>query len=288
MKATELISMDKVTTLEVNFKDPRLQEATSRIFEIYKEAVQYVDLRNREIAKILGDVAEQKSYVADGFKSVADYAYQTFGIARQNAYALANAGKVYNNPEALPELKEFSPSKISELANVPTPILSRAIQSGEISPDTTQKDLRKFASENKVNTREPKIVDERYYVHVVGPYQLEEIFDFCKLPRTLEDIDSYFVNYIFDNVETVMTNSEIDVIELPRRKKRGDKSRGSVIRRLYICQFLSIAIELTKVDSYNLDLPDSAPSEEDIREMLESEESSESESPSDSDSTETA
>ena len=128
------------------FKDPRLTEATKRIAAIYTDAAKFVDTKNREIASILAEVMESKAYEKDGFKSVGDYAKEVFGINRQNAYSLAAAGKVYNDKNAPAALKAMTPSKLAEVAKVPTETLTKAIEDGKITADTTQKDLRDFAT----------------------------------------------------------------------------------------------------------------------------------------------
>ena len=64
-----IISITELTpATSRKFKDPRLTEATKRIAAIYTDAAKFVDTKNREIASILAEVMEAKSYEKDGFK----------------------------------------------------------------------------------------------------------------------------------------------------------------------------------------------------------------------------
>lgn len=228
---------------KVDFKDERLAKATQRITAIYNDAAKYADTKNREIAKILGDVADKKAYEADGFKSVADYASTVFGIARQNAYALANAGKVYNDKSAHPELQAMSPSKLAELAAVDTKAVNAALESGEITHDTTQKALREFADKAKsTKETEKPIVLDTFTARPCVPMMTEEQADTFSTAKTLDDWDDYFMGH----VSSVSPDSPVEIIKLPKGKTDPNVSKATVNRRLYFNRGFSIVVEFYK------------------------------------------
>lgn len=243
MKNTELITLDNINTNFPTFKDDRLNKATQRIITIYSDAAKYADSKNREIAKILGDVSDKKAYSADGFKSVADYASSIFGIARQNAYALANAGRVYNSKDAHPELKAMSPSKLAELSNVDAKKLSAALESGEITHETTQKALREFADKSKpVAANENQEVLDIFTARPCVPALNEEQKDTFSSGKLLDDWDDWFMGY----VSSVSPDSPVEIIKLPKAKVNSDSKKATVNRRLYVNRGYSIVVEFYK------------------------------------------
>lgn len=159
----ELITINNVNTAVPTFTNKRLNDATQKILSIYVSAANYADRKNREIAKILASVAADKCYAEDGFDSVSDYAEKTFGIRRTNAYALATAGAIYNDVAADERLKELSPSKLAEISRLAPETTKALLDSGRITPMTTQKELREIAAANKP---EPKpVVMKMYHVY---------------------------------------------------------------------------------------------------------------------------
>lgn len=227
---------------KVDFKDERLAKATQRITAIYNDAAKYADTKNREIAKILGDVADKKAYETDGFKSIADYASTVFGIARQNAYALANAGKVYNDKDAHPELKAMSPSKIAELAAVDIKAVNAALNSGEINHDTTQKDLREFADKAKPNANkkgEKPVVLDTFTARPCLSMVTDEMADTFSMAKTLDEWDEWFMVY----VSNVSPDSPVEIVKLPKGKVDPSLTKATVNRRLYFNRAFSIVVE---------------------------------------------
>lgn len=123
------------------FQDKKLNEISERIAEIG------TGLANSriELAKALGEISRDKLYTQDGFKSVADYAEQTFGIKRANAYQLAKVGERFylsDTDTARTAAAMLSPSCLAELTTLSDEEIEDAIQSGDISEDSTQAELR--------------------------------------------------------------------------------------------------------------------------------------------------
>lgn len=232
----------------IEYKDERLAKATQRITAIYNDAAKYADTKNREIAKILGDIAEKKAYEKDGFKSVADYASNVFGIATQNAYALARAGKVYNDKDAHPELKAMSPSKIAELNSIDSKIIKEALDSGKITHETTQKALREFAetAKNKSAQENPVVLD----IFTARPCQTiidEKTADTCQAARTIDEWDEYFMEY----VENASPSTPVEVVSLKKLNTNDNNVKRIAQRRLYFNRSYSIVVEFYKYTAPN-------------------------------------
>lgn len=244
MKATEIITINPITAAARTFKDERLTKATQRISSIYTDAAKYAEAKNREIAKILADVADKKAFEKDGFKSVADYASSVFGIARQNAYALANAGKVYNDKNAHPELQSMSPSKLAELAAVDSKAVNAALEKGEITHDTTQKALREFADKAKADKEgEKPVVLETFTARLCRPIVDEETADTLSMGKTLDDWDDYFMDYVANAIPAELPISPVEIIKLPKGKVDPTATKSTVNRRLYCNKYFSIVVE---------------------------------------------
>lgn len=243
MKTSEIITLNTLNTSEITFKDERLAKATQRITAIYNDAAKYADSKNREIAKILGDVFEKKAYEKDGFKSVADYASKVFGIAQNNAYALARAGKIYNDKNANPELQAMTPSKLAELNSVDLKDVTAAIEAGAINRDSTQKALREFADKVKSAKADdtPKVLDS-FTARPCIPVINEEQMDTFNLPKTIDEWDDWFIGY----VSNISPDSPVEIIKLPKAKVSPDVSKATISRQLYVNRGYSIVVEFSK------------------------------------------
>lgn len=246
---TELITMNTINLAEnIQFKDERLKKATDEILRIYQNAVQYADSKNRQIASILATVKVEQSYKEDGFESVAHFAEEVFGIKRQNAYSLATAGEIYNDSNASERLKAFSPSKIAEIASVPRETLEADVESGKITPTTTQKDLREYRNQNtkKEGPSGDVIVQDFYTARPVDhllllPQGLHDLLS--SGPRIMEDWDSEIVDYLnqtgAEDPDVIKLSKGFPVINGRRMKKR------TINRRLYITPDFALAVEFT-------------------------------------------
>lgn len=243
--SNQIITITELTpSTSRKFKDPRLAEATKRIAAIYTDAAKFVDTKNREIASILAEVMEAKSYEKDGFKSVGDYAKEVFGINRQNAYALASAGKVYNDKNAPEALKAMTPSKLAEVAKVPTETLNKAISDGRITADTTQKDLRDFATAATAKTDKVEVLNN-YTARPCAPSVSERDADTYSAARTLPEWEDYFMNYM----QSLSPSRTPEIIKLPKTTVPGnpDAKKATVERRLFTSDNFSLVVEFYTV-----------------------------------------
>ena len=206
--------MNEITVSNVNaisefhFKNETLNRYSRDISVVMADAAAlYADTRERiaaintALAPLFGKVLETKCYADDGFKSVADYAEQTFGIGKASAYALANVGKkFFNTNSALAkEAREaFTTAKLAELKNVELHDIAKGMESGEISADTTLVDLREWANKHKKGADAVKVVPT-YDIYVMGlgkpkpcrDHQTKE--DFLHAIRTVDFPDADFI-----------------------------------------------------------------------------------------------
>lgn len=239
--SNSIISITELTPATARkFKDPRLAEATKKIAAIYTDAAKFVDTKNREIASILAEVMEAKSYEKDGFKSVGDYAKEVFGINRQNAYSLATAGKVYNDKNAPAALKSMTPSKLAEVAKVPADTLKKAIEDGKITADTTQKDLREFAAAATVKSDKAEVLNN-YTARPCVPMVSERDADTYAVARTLPEWEDYFMDYM----QSLSPSRTPEIIKLPKTTTPGNPNskKATVERRLFTSDNFSMVVE---------------------------------------------
>lgn len=243
--SNQIITITELTpATSRKFKDPRLADATKRIAAIYTDAAKFVDTKNREIASILAEVMETKSYEKDDFKSVGDYAKEVFGINRQNAYSLATAGKVYNDKNAPATLKAMTPSKLAEVAKLPADTLNKAISDGKITAYTTQKDLRDFAAAATAKTDKVEVLNN-YTARPCVPMVSDRDKDTYSTVRTLPEWEDYFMNYM----QSLAPSRSPEVIKLPKTTIPGnpDAKKATVERRLFVSDNFSLVVEFYTV-----------------------------------------
>ena len=155
----ELTISTTTAPTKFNFKNAKLNEISAKIAEqsaamnsVYNVAKEGAEAVNKALAPLFGELLSTKCYKEDGFKSVADYAEQTFEMSKSMAYMLARVGEQYYNTdnEYTRKAREtLSTSKLAEFAGVDRVAVAKAIDSGELSADTSLADCRKFATKHK-------------------------------------------------------------------------------------------------------------------------------------------
>ena len=163
----ELILSTANAPAKFTFKNAKLNEISAKIAaeavnmnSVYNAAKEGAEAVNRALAPLFGELLTSKCYVDDGFKSVADYAEQTFGMGKSMAYMLARVGKEYHNEGGELTAKAvdtLSTSKLAELTGVDRVAVAKAIESGELTADSSLADCRDFAARHKKPGKE-KIV----------------------------------------------------------------------------------------------------------------------------------
>ena len=169
------------------FKNKKLNEISINIAQIGQSMAS----SNREVSKLLGEVKKDKLYEEDGFKSVAEYAETTFGIAKSLAYQLAKVGERFYLVESEAAKKAAAmlpPSNLAEIANMTDEQIEKAIDAGEISPASTQKKLRDVAA--GVKHAKPKVLEDfEIDVEVIHHGVVDTIhFDKKPLEAVMDDI----------------------------------------------------------------------------------------------------
>lgn len=140
---------------QLNAESALIGAATAKLLSVGENVKAAKEEFNRAVAPVLARIADGKLYKADGFKSVAEYAEQTFAINRSMTYLLARVGK---RMQTLPELAEFTTSNAAELVNADGVAVRKGIASGEISSESTQQQLRDFAAAHPLKEAKPRIV----------------------------------------------------------------------------------------------------------------------------------
>lgn len=178
----ELILSATNTPSKFSFKNAQLNKISAKIAEqsaamnsVYNAAKEGAEAVNKALAPLFGELMASKCYKDDGFKSVADYAEQTFGMSKSMAYMLARVGEAFYNTgaEGAKLAREtLSTSKLAELTGTDKKVVGDAIKAGELSAETPLVACRDFATAHKKPGKE-KVVP---------------LFDLFTLPRKEGDL----------------------------------------------------------------------------------------------------
>lgn len=222
---------------EIKLNSPELVKATDEILAIMGKASAEVDtLRakaerkrddtGRAVARILGRVSSNEAYKVDGFKSVEDYAQKVLDMPKATAYALAAYGRAINDPKANPKLLEMSPFNFDAVKSLGLPAINAALESGEISPDMTQKELKEYRDAHKPESSKAKVLPR---------FNVTDLYSGKGYENALEgDMDEAMRGVYGD----------IEIIKLP--KLEGDNAPE--IRKLYLTPNAPIVLHFFKVN----------------------------------------
>lgn len=160
----ELILSTTNAPAKFSFKNAKLNEISAKIAEqsaamnsVYNAAKEGAEAVNKALAPLFGELMASKCYKDDGFKSVADYAEQTFGMSKSMAYMLARVGEAFyntNSEDAKKARETLSTSKLAELTSVDKKDIGKALKDGKLSTDTSLADCREFATAHKKPSKE--------------------------------------------------------------------------------------------------------------------------------------
>ena len=155
----ELILSTTNAPAKFSFKNAKLNEISAKIAEqsaamnsVYNAAKEGAEAVNKALAPLFGELMASKCYKDDGFKSVADYAEQTFGMSKSMAYMLARVGETFYNTgseDAKKARETLSTSKLAELTGVDKKDIGKALKDGKLSAETSLADCRDFATAHK-------------------------------------------------------------------------------------------------------------------------------------------
>lgn len=109
---------------------------------------------SKAIAITLGHVLKEECYKEDGFDSVADYAEQTFGIARAQAYKMARTAVRFMLPDSPlssnDTIKAMPLNNLAELNAVEDDdAIAADIAEGKLKADSKQSEIRDIANSHK-------------------------------------------------------------------------------------------------------------------------------------------
>lgn len=159
MANNELILSSVSAPAKYNFKNAKLNEISGKIAKqsanmnaLYSEAKDRAEAINKALAPLFGELLTSKCYKDDGFKSVADYAEQTFNMSKSMAYMLARVGKEYHNEGGeltAKAVETLSTSKLNELTGVDRAAVAKAIENHELTAESSLADCREFAAKHK-------------------------------------------------------------------------------------------------------------------------------------------
>ena len=155
----ELTLSTTTAPTKFTFKNAKLNEISAKIAEqsaamnsLYNAAKEGAEAVNKALAPLFGELLKTKCFKDDGFKSVADYAEQTFGMSKSMAYMLARVGEQFysDNSDCTVKAREtLSTSKLAELTNTDRVAIAKAIDNGELSGDSSLIACREFATAHK-------------------------------------------------------------------------------------------------------------------------------------------
>ena len=144
------------TPAKFTFKNAKLNEISEKIAEqsaamntVYNAAKEGAEAVNKALAPLFGELLTTKCFKDDGFKSVADYAEQTFGMSKSMAYMLARVGEQFYNTDndyTRKARETLSTSKLAELTGTDRVAIAKAIDDGELASDTPLTACRDFAT----------------------------------------------------------------------------------------------------------------------------------------------
>lgn len=222
---------------EIKLNSPELAKATDEIFAIYGKAGAEVDaLRakanrkkdeiGREVAKILGRVSTAEAYKVDGFKSVEDYAQKVLDMPKATAYALAAYGRAINDPNANKKLLEMSPFNFDAIKSLGLPAINAALESGEIDPDMTQKELKEYRDAHKPESGKAKILPR---------FNVTDLYSGKSYENALESDMDEAMRGVYGDIE---------IIKLPK----AEGENAPEIRKLYLTPNAPIIMHFFKVN----------------------------------------
>lgn len=165
----EIIVSTVTAPSKFSFKNAKLNELSGKIAQqtaainaLYNDAKDKAERINQQLAPIFGELLSTKCYKDDGFKSVADYAEQTFGMGKSMAYMLARVGKEFygENADFMKDVRaKLSTAKLAELTGVDRVQLAKDVQSGAVNEQTTLQQCREYATTHqKKNPSKPKVL----------------------------------------------------------------------------------------------------------------------------------
>lgn len=235
MNELSIITTPQELTPIPEFKNPALTSAARRLDEIRIDAASRVSAAVRETATLFATIAENELYKDDGFKSTSEFGEKIFNYGRSMVSLYVNAGKIYNNDDAPEFLKALSPFSLQEIKNIPTDTILDAVEKGEISSNSTQAALRKFAQDYKAANTETKVEDS-YTVKYLWNGAIRTM----DKPETIDSFKAFVIENvgIGSNI-TVLNAPPVEIYKIakdgnPAVDKNGKHKTLKLPRKIYL------------------------------------------------------
>ena len=161
------------------FKSKKLYEYALRINAAREAAATVVlnaasdaklarDRFEREAGYVLSEVQDAKAYAADGYKSAADFAAAVFGLNKSDCSSYIRAHKMRS---AYPELDAMPRTNIDRLTAADSKSVKEAIESKELTPESTQEQLKTFVADHPAKPKTAKVVPT-FDLYTIGSEEL--------------------------------------------------------------------------------------------------------------------
>lgn len=141
------------------FKSKDLNTATKALYEVAENVYTTAMEGNKQICIILARVERNKAYKEDGFKSLVDYC-RAIGFDKSKVHKMENAGRLYDSENET--VKTFAESmgygNLAVIASASEEDIAKAIESGELSSDSSQDDIRAWKTAYNVKTAKEKVL----------------------------------------------------------------------------------------------------------------------------------
>lgn len=181
----------------------------------------------RDIGKLLAEIESSECYKVDGFTTVPKYAESVLGMPPSTAAALLRYGAMLNDKD-MPEVVKALPwSNYDAVKSAGKAEIIKGVESGEITANSTQKELKAFAA--KVNAAKPR------KSKVLPKYNVSDLYSGKTFAAVLEaDMD--------ESIKVVY--GDIEIVKLPAV----DGDNAPALRKLYIASDKAIILHFFKVD----------------------------------------
>lgn len=157
MESKEIMIKAKMPT----FKSKALNTATSAIYEAINKYNTTAAETRKTVAVVLARVERNQTYKDDGFKSLAEYAEQ-IGMEKSLAHKLENAGRLLDSKDEA--VRNFANStdysKLAIVSSAGEDAVKTAIESGELKPNQSQRDVRAWKDAHNAATAKAKVLPD--------------------------------------------------------------------------------------------------------------------------------
>ena len=181
----------------------------------------------RDIGKLLAEVESSGCYKVDGFTTVPKYAEAVLGMPTSTASALLRYGAMLNDKDYPDDVKALPWSNYDAVKSAGKEEIIKGFESGEISANSTQRELKEYAA--KVNAEKPKKAKVLPRFNVTNLYSGKSYTGIteAEVDDTLRDV-----------------YGDIEIVKLPSV----DGDGAPTLRKLYIAPDSAIIMHFFRYD----------------------------------------